>query len=708
MKSHPGSPSRRLLFVALIGAFLGGLIVGIRWFWTDDTPRIDVAGADVDDEPEPVVQNPGYLGPDACAECHAKRVAEFRGTNHFRACRRPADGEMPPGFAPGHGTLPTSRPDVHFEMTHAANEYYQVTVRTGPEGDHRSFAQIGHVFGAGGLDEVNFAWHDDRLTELPVAWLHPLGQWGHVPLNLNAPGDLGREGTFRCQECHNTWFAHVPGSIDRYKPDSFLFGVTCERCHGPGREHVTVHKSHPGHAAAEAIVHPGHLARERQMEICTQCHSNAITRRDPPFSYRPGEPLAEHFRTLVTRHPEDDHVANQVKYLQESKCFQHSDSMTCVTCHNPHRPTDHAAVQKSCLKCHEPAACQERPRVPAGVRDDCAGCHMPPRIWVNVHFHTANDRFVPPIRRSDHRIAIHPVARDRVVLEWYRKHPEADTQHEAERLAHRQTDYWLAEADARQRDHRFLAAIAAAREAAGAEVTPAVRHRLADAIAAQSEVLDDLVEAEALIDAGRYPGAVNTLKRLLKLKPDFPEGHSQLGKAYAGEGRLGLAIEQWREEARCDPNSSYGYVMIGWLALLEGKADEALEMYRRADEISPFDAEIKYRLGWALELNGRFSEAEAVLRRATAIDPGHVHAYERLSEILRREGHAEESISPARRAAKLTHFKDADALMTLAEADAAAGHRKEAEEFGVKAMQIAPPDHIDAIRARLDAVRAGH
>jgi len=102
------------------------------------------------------------------------------------------------------------------------------------------------------------------------------------------------------------------------------------------------------------------------------------------------------------------------------------------------------------------------------------------------------------------------------------------------------------------------------------------------------------------------------------------------------------------------------------------------------------------------------SEAEAVLRRATAIDPGHVRAYERLSEILRREGHAEESISPARHAARLTHFKDADALMTLAEADAAAGHRKEAEEFGVKAMQTAPPDHIDAIRARLDAVRTGH
>ena len=42
---------------------------------------------------EPVVLNPGYLGMESCAACHAARVAEFRKTNHYWACRRPEDSQ---------------------------------------------------------------------------------------------------------------------------------------------------------------------------------------------------------------------------------------------------------------------------------------------------------------------------------------------------------------------------------------------------------------------------------------------------------------------------------------------------------------------------------------------------------------------------------------------------------------------------------------
>src|SRR5262245_13921766 len=287
-RAEPAQRSNSWIIRAVAAVvLLAGLATAAVWFWPSSktTPSNPA-----DDEVDPllVVHNPGYLGPDSCAPCHAERVAEFRKTNHFHACRRPTDGVMPIGFEPGRGVLPTSRRDVRFEMTRSGNDYFQNTIRTGPDGERRSVARIGLVYGAGGLDEVNFTWKGEQLVELPVAWLHPLGKWGHVPVNLNAPGDMGRDNTFRCQECHNTWFEHVPGTLDHYKPDSFIFGVTCERCHGPGREHVDFHQAHPDAVDAHAIVHPGHLDRERRMEICTQCHSNAINRKDAPFTYRPG------------------------------------------------------------------------------------------------------------------------------------------------------------------------------------------------------------------------------------------------------------------------------------------------------------------------------------------------------------------------------------------------------------------------------------
>src|SRR5262249_8282885 len=160
-----------------------------------------------------------------------------------------------------------------------------------PSGEQRTSTRIALAYGTGNADEIYFTWHDDRLHELPAAWLHPQNRWGASPFNPYGSDDFSRETTTRCLECHNTWFEHVPGTSNQYKRDSFILGVTCERCHGPGQEHVAFHQAHPDAETGQSVVHPGHLARDRQLDICAQCHSNAIKPRTPPFSYRPGEVL---------------------------------------------------------------------------------------------------------------------------------------------------------------------------------------------------------------------------------------------------------------------------------------------------------------------------------------------------------------------------------------------------------------------------------
>jgi Flp pilus assembly protein TadD len=711
------SPPHRCspLVAAGVAVVLVGAAAVYWWFPRKPSPPTPAPVVVIDDEPDiplPVAANPGYLGPQSCASCHAKRVAEFLRTNHAHAARRPDPATMPPGFAPGRGTIPTREPGLRFEMTRTGDDFFQNAVRNTPAGEKRDALRIGLVYGGGRLDEVNFAWVGDRMYELPAAWLYPLDTWGlSSTYRHDEAGAFAREATTGCLGCHTTWFSHVAGTPNQYVPDSFLLGVTCERCHGPGREHVAFHQANPKADAAK-IVHPGKLPRERQLDVCAQCHSNAVRARGPVFSYRPGKSLADAYRSIDPKYPEEDHVANQVKYLKESKCFQKSD-LTCTTCHDPHRPhapADPGAARNGCASCHKPADCREQPRLPEPVRGDCAGCHMPPRVWMNVNFHTADDRFVPPIRRYDHRIAIYPEARDEVLRNFYKSKTDDASKKEVAKLSESLVKFWLAEADRRRQQYRFLAAIGAGREALRVDPSPAVREKLREAIATQDGMMADFSAGNRALAAQRFPEAIDLYKKVLATKPDFAIAHGKLGTAYAYSGQMELAEKELKAVAELDPDESYGNSMLGWLALQHGDPAAAAEHYRKAEELEPFTANLSYFLGLSRLRLAQFADAEASFRRTLLIDPRHAGAWQGLSHALRKVGKATEAVSAARKAAKLSDYKHPDVLLSLADAYADAGKYAEAAaaaEKGLAAARAAgDPAQVSHLRRRFEELRA--
>ncbi|HZT79261.1 MAG TPA: tetratricopeptide repeat protein, partial [Gemmataceae bacterium] len=376
---------------------------------------------------------------------------------------------------------------------------------------------------------------------------------------------------------------------------------------------------------------------------------------------------------------------------------------------NPHRRSDPAAVGRACLKCHPPADCGERGRLPAAVRDDCAGCHMPPRVWMNVHFHTEDDQYVPPIRRHDHRIAVHPDARQAVLLAWHRKQPGPESRLQAERLQAALVKHWLAEAAKREGEYRFLAAIGAYREALRLDTAPAIRDKLRQAVATQARLDADLVAALHQMEQRRYAEAAETLRRALRVKPDWAVAHGKLGTLYAIAGQHDRAAEHLRAVARYDPDDPYGYSMLGWLAYLGDRPEEAVEAYRKADEIEPYDAKINYHMGLALMKLARWPEAAACFRKAAAVDPNHAGAYQGLGTALGRQGRTDEAVRCARRAARLTRFQNPDVLITLAEAYAGAGRTADADRTASQALDAARagnPELVPQIRQRLREVQS--
>lgn len=701
---RPRSPSRRPIIVGALA--IAGLLVAAYFYWpasrAPEPSRLALDQPAADDIVDPIITNPGYVGPQACAECHAKRSADLQTTKHFRACREPRADEMPVGFQPGKNVIPTRTPGFRFEMLKRGNEYIHASTRQTPTGEERTEARIGLIYGSAPADEIYHLWRGDRLYESKAAWLHPFGEWGYETFDPHGPGDHSRETTVRCVECHNTWLAHVPGTPSEYRGPERILGVTCEVCHGPGRDHVAFHKAHPDEKAAHAVTHPGKLDRERNIEVCTQCHSNANKPRTPAFSYRPGEVLEKTFRTASSKYPEDDHVANQVAYLRQSKCFTKSDSMTCTTCHNPHKPTDHAAVAASCLKCHQPEGCKDRPNLPVAVRDQCASCHMPARVWMNVHFQTADDEYRPIVKRFDHRIGVHPEAKNAVLWEHFRQQPDAVSQGRAVELKTALTQHWLAEADRRNKAYRFLAEVGALREAYQFETTAAVREKIRVAAARQAKLDGDWADAIWLVEQRRTGDAAQALESILAVKPDSAKAHGKLGRLRAELGDMPTAEKHLRAVAEYDPNDAYGLNLLGWLAFLDRppRYEDSVRLYRDALVIEPYSPEIQTRLGHALLKLNRWPEAAEAFRTATAIDPKNADAFHGAAHALRMQKQPAEAVRYARRAAQLTDRRVADVLITLADAYEDAGRTADARATAEEARAVGP-QFESAIRERL-------
>jgi tetratricopeptide (TPR) repeat protein len=663
------------------------------WWWPGRNPP--PAPLDEEEDPDEVlaVVNPGYVGIEVCAECHGPRAKAVKTSRHYLACM-PARGLTTPGFTAGRGRYDPKVPGLHFEMSRSGEEFTFASVQDKSGHEERDSYQVGLVYGwANKRDEMYFSWKDDRLFLLPVAWLSPFNCWGQAN-DAVSPVEAGPS----CMQCHNTWMAHVPGTLNQYRRDSIFLGVTCERCHGPGREHVAYHRQHKGESA-HAILHPGTLSRDRLMDVCAQCHGNTRI-VGQPFSYRPGQPLDTAYRTVQAKYREDDTTTNQVQYLRESKCFQKNSKMTCITCHDPHVP---AAPQTGCMACHTATSCKDQPHQPEAVRGDCVSCHMPQHIWINSHYYTTKDEHYLPVGpRSEHRIGVYPRAKQAVLLSWLRQQPGLLWRAATEHLAAELRGQWLAEAEQLRLVGRFKGAIGALREALQVAPEPTTRQRLQEVIKRQVEV-DELYAKLAAVNNSRDQ-VIQLLTSILLIRPDDARAHGDLGTLYATTGRHAEAIPHLQAVAKCDPFDSSGMVRLAWIALVEGRPQEAASLCAQADKIEHGNPANYFLWGLALAKQKRWADAEQQFRKTLKSEPTHGGANQGLSEALRHQGQAAEALRFARRALRFGNPNDPELLLTLAEAYVAAKRLRDARTTFEQALAAAAnnPTLAPAIRARLN------
>jgi hypothetical protein len=326
----------------------------------------------------------GFVGDEVCGSCHQDKFQTFQLTAHHRTSQVPSAQSIAGKFTPPENTMRTIDPGLSFRMVARDGRFYQTAVLREPSHVNEHAEAFGLVIGSGRKGQTYLYWKGDQLFELPVSYWIELGRWVNSPGYLDGTANFDRPVIPRCVECHATYFEPLtPAPLgNRYDQSNFILGISCERCHGPGQEHVSRHRSAATAStgpAADSIVNPDRLPRDKQIDLCAQCHGGLGEEIAPAFSFRPGESLDAFIK--LQRPAADAKVdvhGNQVALLAKSRCFQSSGTITCSTCHDEHAPERTAASYSSrCLACHAPKKCGMYAKLGSQIANNCIACHMP-------------------------------------------------------------------------------------------------------------------------------------------------------------------------------------------------------------------------------------------------------------------------------------------------------------------------------------------
>lgn len=323
-----------------------------------------------------------YAGDEACGVCHQEKVNTYRRTVHAIASSVPSRDTIKGSFSSGANILRTVNPDLYFKMEASEKGFFQTAwLRTGPAVAYNRTERFDVVIGSGGKGQTYLFWDSDQLFQLPVSYWNELGEWVNSPGYPDGSAYFDRPTTPRCLECHATSFeSHAP-PVNQFKKTSLVLGISCERCHGPGGEHVVRFRAKPVARLVldAAIINPAKLSRERQLDVCALCHAGTGNALAPPLSFVAGDVLDRYlvFPPLAPDARQVDH-GNQVQFLERSRCFQSSTTLTCTTCHDVHTPPrDLAAYAVRCLSCHQVERCRRFPQLGHAIEGKCVTCHMP-------------------------------------------------------------------------------------------------------------------------------------------------------------------------------------------------------------------------------------------------------------------------------------------------------------------------------------------
>lgn len=396
------SNSRINALVALATAIAMATVLAMALAWAawprrpdaEQPPAVDAAPAD-DDAPQIPADAAVSIGSQVCAECHAEIVADYARSGMSRTWRAAAAGTLPELTANADVEDLVSR--YRYRVAVSGSGIEQIETRD-DNPRHALRRQARYLVGSGKNAVAAVAAERGYLTQMPVAWFRHDHAWRMNPGFELYNHRFDRPITPGCIACHGTAAVHEPPTANRFQ-EPIAAGIDCQRCHGSAAQHVAfwsteaVGKTHPdstiGAAAATLGVSVG-MQPAQANDLCLQCHlqgdATVYQADSGPLQLRPGDRLRDHRHDFLVDSGERSAlgIASHGARMLRSRCYLESGGrLTCVLCHDPHKPAadfDAAYYDGKCATCHAPESCrrtEEPPRTSPAT--GCVNCHLPQR-----------------------------------------------------------------------------------------------------------------------------------------------------------------------------------------------------------------------------------------------------------------------------------------------------------------------------------------
>ena len=343
----------------------------------------------------------GFIGNDQCLSCHEKQRT-YLNTAHHLTSQAATATSIAGSFAPGKNILRTSQRELHYRMEARNDGFFQTGVLGTPPDTISISERFDFVIGSGRKGQTYLYWgKEDQLFQLPVSYWTEVASWVNSPGYGDRSLEFNRPVAPRCLECHASFFDAVTdsGVVNQYRRSNYVLGISCERCHGPGKQHAELNAPGAPKPVDQAIINPAKLSRHRQLALCSLCHGGIGTAKAPAFSFTAGDALEDFIRLDIPKEDEPlDVHGNQVALLERSKCFK-SSTMTCSTCHDVHlRQRNAAEFSEKCMACHKVESCGLFPKRGRAIVGKCVDCHLPNQTS-NIIFSTHDGvRIRPKVR----------------------------------------------------------------------------------------------------------------------------------------------------------------------------------------------------------------------------------------------------------------------------------------------------------------------